>query len=254
MNKQVILKAFSRCAHIYDDYADIQKQAAEELAGWIDADGFRRILEIGCGTGNYTLRLKNKFEHSGLLAVDISQEMIEVAKNKLQDREVEFVTADAENFSFPGKFNLITSNACLQWFEDLEKALLEYEKMLTPGGLIIFSIFGPRTFYELNDALAACLKDKSIPAAAFLPRNKIERILRRNFNGIQIRQVIHQETFSCLRDLLRKIKYTGIRGEAVNGKGILGPRKLRQIEEAYLDIHKQITATYQVFFCKGVKK
>ncbi|MCX5696898.1 MAG: malonyl-ACP O-methyltransferase BioC [Candidatus Omnitrophica bacterium] len=254
MNKQAIVKAFSRCARLYDDYADIQKQAAEELAGWIHTDGFRRILEIGCGTGNYTLRLKNKFEYSGLLAVDISQEMIEVARNKLQGREVEFVTADAENFSFPGEFNLITSNACFQWFVDLEKAFLEYEKMLTPGGWIIFSIFGPRTFFELNDALAACLKDKSIPAAAFLPRDKIAGILNRNFNGIEIREEIYRETFPCLRDLLRKIKYTGIRGEAVNSKAILGPKSLKKIEEAYLDMHKQIRATYQVFFCKGVKK
>ncbi|MCX5715070.1 MAG: malonyl-ACP O-methyltransferase BioC [Candidatus Omnitrophica bacterium] len=253
MNKQVILNNFSRYAYLYDDYAGIQQQAAEDLADWMEAKGLRRILEIGCGTGNFTRLLRNKYKNSDIHALDISEKMIEVAKEKLGDERIEFLVEDGESVVLSDKFDLITSNACFQWFGDFEKAIAMYRGMLVPGGRVLFSIFGPRTFIELNSALAQYSKDKMVSAAGFLPQEKIEAIVKRNFREAQVREVIYQETFSSLADLLRKIKYTGIRGRAFNGWGLWSVGKLKAIERAYLDKHKQIKATYQVFFCKGVK-
>lgn len=254
MDKQAIVRNFSRFANFYDDYADMQKRAAGELAHWIQVSECRRILEIGCGTGNYSLLLRDRFKYSAICCLDISEKMIQKAKDKLQDGSFEFLSVDAEDFTTPQEFDLITSNACLQWFEDLGAALVRYKEMLTPGGWVYFSIFGPRTFEELAGAMTACLQDKAIPSAAFLPREAVEAILRENFHSVQVREEIYHETFSCLRDLLEKIRYTGIRGGSFAlGRGMLGPRKLKAIEQAYLERHKQITTTYQVFFCRGVK-
>ena len=52
MDKEAIVKNFSKYARTYDKYADIQKRAASELLGLMRKDGFRPILEIGCGTGD----------------------------------------------------------------------------------------------------------------------------------------------------------------------------------------------------------
>lgn len=80
--KEALRKDFSRCAHSYDKYANIQHLAAGELLKELPAKGIRNILEIGCGTGNYTFLLKHKFKAAKITAVDISREMIAVARQK----------------------------------------------------------------------------------------------------------------------------------------------------------------------------
>ena len=80
MNKEIIARNFSRCAYLYDRYADVQKKAALEILGQIQDYSFSKILEIGCGTGNYTLLLREKFKRASITALDISRKMIEVAQ------------------------------------------------------------------------------------------------------------------------------------------------------------------------------
>jgi malonyl-CoA O-methyltransferase len=160
---------------------------------------------------------------------------------------------DAEDATFSEKFSLITSNAALQWFEDLREAIVRQAEMLEPGGRIYFSIFGPRTFEELSNAWAACWPSSTLPSVGFLPLEGIAKILQRCFLVSQTREEIYQEIFPTLKDLLRKIKYTGVRGPVLNGQGVLWPGKLKAIEQAYLERYKQIIVTYQVFFCQGAK-
>lgn len=253
MDKKNIINNFSKYARLYDRYADVQKQTAFELLSRIKEDGFKKILEVGCGTGNYTLLLKDKFDRAEIKAVDICDKMVEVAREKLKSRGIEFLVADAETIALDEEFDLITSNASVQWFQDLEGTLTRYKNLLRKEGLISFSAFGPLTFCELNTSLKHIFKNISIPAAHFVAKEKIEKILEGNFRDIEIKEVRLQESFSSLMDLLNKIKYTGIRGEGFAGRASFGPQTLRRLEEAYLDKYKEIKSTYQVFFCRGLK-
>lgn len=253
MDKKIIARDFSRCASAYDRYADIQRRAGIELLGLIEKDGIRRILEIGCGTGNYTLLLSSKFKDAKVKTVDISERMIEQAEEKLKDRNVEFAVADAERMELEKDFDLITSNACFQWFEDLAAALLKYKDRLSKNGSVSFSTFGPLTFSELNAALKEVVQNASTPAAQFPGREEIERILKQNFASVLVREERYEESFACLKDLLRKIKYSGIRGEGFGGRAFLSRQLLHKLEAAYLEKFQRIKATYQVFFCKAQK-
>ena len=182
-------------------------------------------------------------------AVDISENMIAVAKEKLRARGIEFIVADAEGISFPLEFDLITSNACLQWFEDLGNSLSRYKNMLSEGGRIYFSSFGPGTFRELHLALEE-VTGNCAPASAFLPKEKLTQSMQANFRKVVIKEEKYQESFGSLRDLLKKIKYTGTRGE---NNITMSPGLLGRIESAYLKHKAKFVATYQVFFCQGVK-
>ena len=121
--KEVIKRNFSRYAEYYDTHSSVQDQVGLELITGLNAAEFDKILDIGCGTGNYTRLLRDKFPTATIMAVDICGKMIEVAQSKLQNRKIEFVRADAETMAMAPteSFGLITSNACFQWFGNLER-------------------------------------------------------------------------------------------------------------------------------------
>lgn len=253
MDKEIIARNFSRCAYFYDSYADMQRKAALEILGQIQDYSFTKVLEIGCGTGNYTFFLREKFKKARITALDISGKMVEVAQEKLKDKDIEFIVGDGEFVNFVDEgFDLITSNACFQWFEDLEKALQKYKGLLRKNGLISFSIFGPLTFWELSASLESLPENTTITANNFIDKAQINKILKHNFNEFKIKELRYRESFSSLLGLLNKIKYTGARGNGAGSKFSLAPQYLKKIEEAYLNKFQRIEATYQIFFCQGL--
>ena len=253
MNKRNLIRNFSRSALFYDKYANIQREAALELLGEIKGKNISKILEIGCGTGNYTLLLRDRYKDAKLKAIDISKEMIGVAKKKLKDRAVDFIVSDAERSDLDGPFDLVTSNACFQWFQGLEYSLVKYKNLLNQKGVISFSVFGPLTFWELGSALEGISAKLSIPAARFKAAPQIKRMLKANFKKIKIKEKRYEESFPGLIDLFNKIKYTGTGGLGLGGEIYFGRRFLSKLEEAYFNKFRRIKATYQVFFCQGLK-
>ncbi len=251
MDKTVITRNFSKYASTYDEYADVQNRAAQELLGLISQGNIREILEIGSGTGNYTLLLKKRFSGAQIKAIDISDMMISVASEKINDEKIKFLLEDAETADLKGAFDLITSNACFHWFADLEKAVGKYKNLLKEGGSMLFSIFGPDTFRELSLALKDKFKYISTSSNGFMGKDRLMDIMDKNFKEMQIKEVIYEEYFPCLKDLLNKIKYSGVRGDVGGEKIFFTPGILAEIEEAYLSRVGQIKATYQVFFCRG---
>ena len=102
-----------------------------------------RILELGCGTGNLSVRLAARFPRAALSFVDASSEMIAVARSRIegiQPAGVDFVTARFEDLDFPaGSFDLVVSSISLHHVVD--KGLL-YERLrgfLRTGGRCCFA-------------------------------------------------------------------------------------------------------------------
>ncbi|NQT22484.1 MAG: malonyl-ACP O-methyltransferase BioC [Candidatus Omnitrophica bacterium] len=254
IHRELIERNFSKHAKEYDRYSTVQNLCAKRLVKDINYEGFRKILDVGCGTGNLTALLLNKFPLAQIKAIDISKGMIKVAKNKLSGKRITFAVADGESICFKERFDLISSNASFQWFENLQKALSIYKRLLSKGGLIIFSIFGPNTFCELSSSLSELLgKEVKIQAHSFTEKGQIKEMLRASFNKIEIEQVLLKEKNTSLLALLKKIKYTGTRGNGISGNLTLTPKILRDIEKIYRNKFNEIIATYEVYFCKGVK-
>ncbi len=254
INKELIKNNFSRCAPYYDKYSSIQNLCAARLIAKIKTDNFTRILELGCGTGNYTRLLKERFPEARIKAIDISSAMARVAEEKIERNSIEFIVADAETIGLKEKFDLISSNASLQWFEDLGSALAGYRDMLQKNGLIFFSIFGPGTFFELNECLQELSgKCSSIDAHQFIEKKKIKQILKKLFRASRVERKVYREQSLTLSQLLKKIKYTGTRGRAFDKKGLWTDKMLNRLERIYKQRFKAMTASYEVFFCKGIK-
>lgn len=99
-----------------------------------------RIIDIGCGPGNSTAVLKKFFPKAHVLGIDNSQNMIEKASCDYHD--IEFVCMDASSDlgKISDRFDIVFSNACIQWIPNHKKLLKDMFGLLTAGGVLAVQI------------------------------------------------------------------------------------------------------------------
>lgn len=248
--KERTTDSFSAAATAYDKYATVQRKSARDLLDFTLPFRPTRIVEPGCGTGLYTGMLLGAFPDTDLWCIDIAPAMLRAARSKFPF-QAHFTAGDAENLSVE-QVDLITSNATFQWFDDLDGTLERYSKLLRPGGCLTFSFYGPETYAELNFALhRATAGQHRVRATQFSPKKTIDRLLHRHFKKCHVEERRYEESFSSLKDLLKTIKYTGVRGQSADSSPTWTPHMLAEMRRIYEDKYDEVRATYQVFFCRG---
>ncbi|MFH1837873.1 MAG: malonyl-ACP O-methyltransferase BioC [Candidatus Omnitrophota bacterium] len=254
MDKRLIKHNFSRNAGVYDDYAAVQRKCAQQLIELLEGDSFSNILEIGCGTGFYTRALRGTNKEAQIDAVDISEEMIKVAHRKGKDSTTQFMVFDGEEISREKKFDLITSNATFQWFEDLDRSLAGLKEAITDEGSLCFSMYGPETFNELGEVLSDHFgRYLPLTSKSFLAFETVKKIVKRHFSKVKIEEKHFTADFISLLDFLRDIKHSGTRGEGLARDIFLGQYAIKEIEKAYIEKFKGIRATHHIYFCRAEK-
>ncbi|MDV0445812.1 Trans-aconitate 2-methyltransferase [Methanimicrococcus sp. At1] len=96
----------------------------------------KKILDIGCGPGNSTKLLKNKYPNAEILGIDKSFEMIETAKKTHPDIEFKVADAVTDLKQIGSRYDIIFSNAAIQWMPNHEKLLPEMMALLNSGGIL----------------------------------------------------------------------------------------------------------------------
>ncbi|MGH2979451.1 MAG: class I SAM-dependent methyltransferase [Solirubrobacterales bacterium] len=102
---------------------------------------YERALEIGAGTGYFSLNLLQQGVIGSAVATDISPGMLERLDETARELglDVETRQADAESLPFPdGSFDLVLGHAVLHHLPGLEQALSEFHRVLSPGGTLAF--------------------------------------------------------------------------------------------------------------------
>lgn len=252
--KEAVKNNFSRAARSYDAYSDVQDVCASALIEKMEELSFGNILDVGCGTGSYTAALRKKFPRASIKAVDISPDMVRIAREKFSGDPAEFVVADAETADLGGGFDLVTSNASFQWFDSPERALARFAGMTSFGGHIIFSTFGPATLSELNFSLKKMFGGGAeTNSGNFIAGRRLKNILENNFRKVKVEERIYGQRYDSLLALFRKIKYSGARGYGVKENSFWTQGMMKELEKIYAAGFGGITATYQIFLCGGVK-
>ncbi|NCI50825.1 methyltransferase domain-containing protein [Sediminibacterium roseum] len=117
---------------VYNQFKEKRYEPFYDLLGHIHAKPAMRILDLGCGTGELTKVLSDKFEGSTVLGVDDSAEMLSKAPTQpnlsFALRSVEAQLRRAE------KWDAIVANASLQWVGDHKALFPELIAHLAPGG------------------------------------------------------------------------------------------------------------------------
>lgn len=106
-----------------------------------------RILDLACGTGDFTLALAERFPKAEILGGDLTPAMLEIARKKCTFHNVRFCECNAENLSnfSPLTFDLVTCAFGFRNFPDKSAALREIRRVLRNGGeLIVLEFFRPK--------------------------------------------------------------------------------------------------------------
>lgn len=178
-SKQV-RRAFSRSAATYDAAAQVQKIAEARLLEsleYLDDPALerqppQRILDLGCGTGSASRYMQKRWPKAEVLSMDLALPMLQKTRSASKTwnpftQVPRPICADARRVPLAeGTVDILFSNLCLQWVEDLEGVLNSFRRVLKPQGLLLFSTFGPETLWELRGAFAQA--DDAPHVSAFL--------------------------------------------------------------------------------------
>lgn len=128
------------------------------------------MLDIGCGAGNYTLKILEKIPDLNCTLIDLSQPMVEKAQERVSNAtkgKVVSIKTDIREFpDYAGKFEIITAGAVLHHLRDesdWEKVFIKLYSLLKPGGVLLISDLVVQTLRPLNKMMwqryASYLKD-----------------------------------------------------------------------------------------------
>lgn len=200
MNKDLIHSRFAKTLSSYDENAKIQKIMAKKLLEFSEKKSYPKILEIGCGTGFLTDILSNNTEWKSYTALDIVGECRDYISQI--NPEIEFIEADIEDYlkNSSEKFDLIISNAALQWVNDFETTVRTLKHMLNPDGHLLFSTFGKENFREIYSLLGTGLD--------YYSPKEIEDLFKDL--DIKTEEEIHVMGFKTPMEILKHLKLTGV--------------------------------------------
>ncbi|BEJ60303.1 TPA: malonyl-ACP O-methyltransferase BioC [Campylobacter jejuni] len=191
---------------------------------------FEKVFEFGCGRGELSKKLQNFITFNEYLKNDILNfkensnilifDMNEIAKQDLSKE----------------KFDLIVSNATLQWL-DLKRIILSLRDMLNQNGILLLSTFAEQNLKEIKQSTGFGLNYFSL--------NELEQIFKVYFNEVKITQELIKLSFDNALDVFRHLKLSG-----VNSLGFYPLNKgfLKEFEEKF-----QNKLTYHPVFilCKN---
>ncbi|ALN55424.1 malonyl-ACP O-methyltransferase BioC [Lysobacter enzymogenes] len=164
-----VRRSFSRAAHGYDQAAALQREVGARLSETLDYLDERVpdvVVDVGCGPGHLSAAMQQRWPRAQVIALDLALPMLREARGRFGEggwrprllggaRRPDPVCADARALPLrDASVDVLFSNLCLQWVEDLPAVFAGFRRVLKPGGLLLVSTFGPDTLFELRGAFA----------------------------------------------------------------------------------------------------
>lgn len=261
LDRRAVRGAFARAAQTYDANAVLQREIAERLLARLDYIRLEPsgILDLGCGTGYTVALLRRRYPRVQLVGLDLALPMARAARQRLHPvlpfgigrRPAQFINADAEALPLADQsVDLICSNLTLQWC-DPDAVFRECHRVLRPGGLFVFTTFGPDTLKELRTAWRAV--DTAVHVHDFIDMHDLgDALVRARFADpvMDVEQV--RLTYDEVGGLLRDLKGIGAHN-AASGRhpGLTGKMRYARFRDRYESFRQpdgRLPASYEVIY------
>ncbi|MEJ2454269.1 MAG: malonyl-ACP O-methyltransferase BioC [Candidatus Thiodiazotropha sp.] len=254
IDKRQARLAFSRAAAHYDEVAALQREIAGRM---LDRLAYIKhqpavVVDVGAGTGDATHALSRLYPQAQVIALDFALPMLQQTRKRKSAGSVpDCLCADAERLPLAsGSVDMIFSSATLQWCNDLPGTFREFQRVLRPNGMLLFSTFGPDTLMELRASWAAVdggshvspfwdmhnIGDAMLEAGLAEPVVDVDRLLL---------------TYSEVSALMRDLKTLGAHNVTRDRqRGLTGKGRLRAMYQAYERFRRdgRLPASYEVVY------
>lgn len=253
IEQQQVRRAFGRAARGYDQVARLQRAMAENLLSRLDYIRIQpqRILDVGAGTGWLSERLASKYPRARVMALDIAEPMLrEVRKRGRWFRRIPALCARTEAIPLAdASLDMLISNAMLQWCAHPQAVFAEWLRVLRPGGLLLFTSFGPDTLRELADAWAQVDSLPHVHRFVDMPELG-DALMGCGWENPVLDRDLYRFHYPEVQSLMRDIKALGA-GNALAGRraGLTGKGHIQRLAAAYEAVREPagLPLSYEVF-------
>lgn len=221
---------------------------ARDLASRIEFGEPKNILDVGCGPGNSTEVLAQRFPSARILGIDRSPNMIAAARMRIEQfPQMRFEVCDAgtELKQLPADFDVVFSNACIQWIPGHAALLPAMLSRLRPDGIL--AVQTPMNYDEPIHKIIM----ETVTGAKWISRFQHPRIfynltpdeyydiLAKNAASFNVWQTTYFHTMRSHADILEWYRGTGLRP-------YLEALPEAETEPFENEILKKLTASYTV--------
>jgi len=160
--QEKVKEIFKDVANNYDEI-EFFKISAKHVAELTEKHTRMRpshILDVACGTGNVVLECASRMPKSTFDAIDISEGMLDKAKNNARKNNIdniEFHVQDVSKLDLTKKYHVITCAYALFFLPDAPRVLEKLVSLLRPMGIVVFSTFTDQAFSPSSDILLPLL-------------------------------------------------------------------------------------------------
>ena len=259
LDKHAVRRSFDRAATTYDAAAVLQHEVCRRSLERLDfiRHAPARILDAGCGTGNAWPGLAKQYPSARMVALDLAPGMLRQAAasvpwhQRLLRKAPLTVCGDLERLPLAGgSIDLAWSNLALQWVNALPQAFAEMHRVLAPGGLLLFTTFGPDTLKELRAAQADT--DDHPHVSRFIDMHDIgDMLVDCGFADPVIDMETFTLTYDNVRTVMRDLKAIGAHNAAADRPSALsGKQWLAAVEQKYEGFRRdgKLPATFEVIY------
>ncbi|MDC0744634.1 methyltransferase domain-containing protein [Polyangium mundeleinium] len=124
----------------YNLFREARRRPFFDLLAQVKTAAPARVVDLGCGTGDLTLALGERWPAAEILGVDSSAAMLAEARANHASARVGFLQADLARVELPGPADVLFSNAALHWLDDHAGLLTHLAGLVASGGTLAFQI------------------------------------------------------------------------------------------------------------------
>jgi malonyl-CoA O-methyltransferase len=252
LDKRQVRRHFGRAARSYEQHDALQREVQTATLERLDfyTSVPTRVIDVGAGTGRGSALLKQRYPKAEVIAVDLALPMLRAAKQHSSWLKP-FIRVCAEATALPladHSVDVLHSNLCFQWIDDLPTLFGECVRVLKPGGLLAFSTFGPDTLKELRAAWAEA--DQQPHVSRFLDMHDVgDAMLNAGLRDPVLDVFRYTLTYSEPRKLLEELQGLGAtNADHARERGLTGKSRYRRMLAAYeaMRVDGRIPATWEV--------